>query len=174
MCPTQRVGEENEGSWRSLKGVLGGKETRFQFGNGDNRLQALVFYPSDWEEDSVTLLSSFSQLQAQFQASTCTLYGCSTDSTSSHLQWLKAELGHGLKFPLLSDPAGLLADRFDLFDSEERLCQRGFVITDSSGEQLETVVSGLEGDAIAKLALNIVKQVSPTHESENQTQISKP
>ena len=126
------------------------------------RLQVFIFYPSDWEDDSLSLLSSFSSLHHQFLATQCCLYGCSTDSISNHLHWIKAEFGSSLAFPLLSDITGQLADRFSLYDKEEGINMRGVVITDSKGKEMEVINTSLESEELAKYTLNIVKQACQT------------
>ena len=87
------------------------------------RCQVFVFYPFDWEPESEELLTAFSSLHPSFLALNCDIYGVSVDSLSSHIQWIKTELKE-IKLPLLSDPAGDLANRFSVFDDEERVCLR--------------------------------------------------
>ena len=67
-----------------------------------------------------------------------------------------------MAFPLLSDKAGQLADRFSLFDKEEMINMRGVVITDSKGEEMEMINTSLESEELAKYALNIVMQAGQT------------
>merc|ERR1712059_132013 len=137
----------------------GGKLEDIDIGKSLQRLQVLVFYESDWDPSSLSLMTQFSKLKDQLLANNCSLFGCSTDTVATHLQWIKVELGGKLNFPLLSDPAGVLADKFSLYDSEERLCLRGVVVVDSKGEPLETIVSGLGEEELAKLTLKVVLRV---------------
>merc|ERR1711864_7175 len=112
-------------------------------GKSLQRLQVLVFYESDWDPSSLSLITQFSKLKDQLLANNCSLFGCSTDTVATHLQWIKVELG----------------DKFSLYDSEERLCLRGVVVVDSKGEPLETIVSGLGEEELAKLTLKVVLKV---------------
>jgi len=143
---------------KATQGV-GVKLEDIDIGKSLQRLQVLVFYESDWDPSSLSLMTQFSKLKDQLLANNCSLFGCSTDTVATHLQWIKVELGGKLNFPLLSDPAGVLADKFSLYDSEERLCLRGVVVVDSKGEPLETIVSGLGEEELAKLTLKVVLRV---------------
>merc|ERR1719341_1754612 len=146
----------------TVLGVRGREREEYNLTQALSELQVFIFYPSDWEDDSLSLLSSFSSLHQQFLATQCFLYGCSTDSISSHLNWIKTEFRSGLPFPLLSDMTGQLADRFSLYDNGERINMRGVVITDSKGKEMEVINSSLESEELAKYALNIVRQASQT------------
>merc|ERR1719341_704346 len=146
----------------TVLGVRGREREEYNLTQAEAELQVFIFYPSDWEDDSLSLLFSFSSLHQQFLATQCCLYGCSTDSISSHLNWIKTEFRSGLPFPLLSDMTGQLADRFSLYDNGERINMRGVVITDSKGKEMEVINSSLESEELAKYALNIVRQASQT------------
>ena len=124
-----------------------------------DRFQVIIFYPSDWEDDCSSLLSSFSSLFKQFSSSDCCVYGCSTDCIGSHLDWIKTKFGSSLPFPLLSDMAGTLAGRFGLFDEEERINMRAVVITDNEGMALEVINTSMEDKQVAEYSLSLVKQM---------------
>ena len=118
-----------------------------------------IFYPSDWDEESSSFLSSFSSLFIQFSSNNCCVYGISTDNIGSHLEMIKTSLGSSLSFPLLSDPAGKLASRFSLFDSEERMNMRAVVIADNMGIALEVINTSMDNDEMAEYSLDLVKQI---------------
>lgn len=162
MCP----GPDIVTTGNCLVGVRGREKEEFDVGHSKAKLQVFVFYPNDWEDESLSLLSSFSSLHEQFLSSNCCLYGCSTDSADAHLNWIKTEFGSSLAFPLLSDITGQLADRFSLFDEEERINIRGIVITDSKGKEMEVINSSLESEELAKYTLNIVKNACKTPADE--------
>jgi alkyl hydroperoxide reductase subunit AhpC len=117
-----------------------------------------IFYTSDWDDDSYSLLSSFSSLSKQFSSSDCYVYGCSTDCVGSHIDMIKTRFGSSLPFPLLSDPSGKLASRFSLFDREERINMRSVVTTDNQGIALEVINTSMEDEQMAEYALGLVKQ----------------
>jgi len=158
MCPGMDIVTTGD----CLLGVKGREKKEYNVRESQSKLQVFIFYPNDWEDDSLSLLSSFSSLHDQFLNSDCCLYGCSTDSVAAHLIWIKEQFGSCLAFPLLSDKAGQLADRFSLFDKEEMINMRGVVITDSKGEEMEMINTSLESEELAKYALNIVMQAGQT------------
>jgi hypothetical protein len=110
-------------------------------------------------EESSSLLSSFSSLFKQFSSNECCVYGISTDNIGSHLEMIKTSFGSSLPFPLLSDPAGKLANRFSLFDSEERENMRAVVIADNMGIALEVINTSMEDEEMAEYALGLVKEI---------------
>jgi len=139
-----------------LKGVIDGRKKDYNVKNVTEKFQVIIFYPSDWDDDSHSLLSSFSS--KQFPSSVC-VYGCSTDCIGSHQDWIKTMFGSSLSFPLLSDPSGQLASTFSLFDWEERMNLRAVVITDNQGKALEVVNTSMEDDQKAAYVLNLVQQL---------------
>merc|ERR1712106_1258529 len=120
------------------------------------RYKVIFFYPSDWDSSSQTLLGEVIKKASQFSSSDCSLFACSSDSLLSHALWIKEQLGGSLPFPLLADTAGALSTKFSMFDGEEKLCLRGFVITDDHGQELETVASALGSQELVGLALSAV------------------
>jgi len=155
MCPGKDM---VTGSGGAVLGTRGRGQEEFNLTQAQARLQVFIFYPSDWEDDSLSLLTTFSSIHPQFLATQCCLYGCSTDSVQNHLSWIKAEFGCDLAFPLLSDMTGQLGDRYSLFDKEEGINMRGVIITDSKGKELEVINSSLESGELAQYVLNIVMQ----------------
>eukprot|EP00092_Neocalanus_flemingeri_P013211 GFUD01014238.1.p1 GENE.GFUD01014238.1~~GFUD01014238.1.p1 ORF type:complete len:249 (+),score=90.65 GFUD01014238.1:110-856(+) len=141
-----------------FKGVIDGCEQEFDLERVKEKFQVFIFYPSDFDDDSYSVLSSFSSLSKQFSSSDCFVYGCSTDSPGAHLDWIKDRFDSSLPFPLLSDPAGKLASRFSLFDREERINMRAVVITDNQGIALEVINTSLEDQQMTEYALSVVKQ----------------
>merc|ERR1711935_1298001 len=129
------------------------------------RYKVIFFYPSDWDTSSQALLGEVIKKASQFSSSDCSLFACSSDSLLSHALWIKEELGGSLPFPLLADTAGTLSTKFSMFDWEDRLCLRGFVITDSHGQELETVASALGSQELVELALSVAQGI-PTSTSE--------
>lgn len=150
MCPPGRQEE--------VQGAQEGRQAGYCLQTGKHRLQVVVFYPFDWEDSSLDLLTAFSSLASQFRAADCGLYGCSTDSLAAHINWTRSDCQPG--FPLLSDPVGQLATRFGLFDPEELVAQAGVAILDSRGEVQQVVSSSLEAGQLASYCLGVVRGVS--------------
>lgn len=150
MCPPGRQEE--------VQGAQEGRQAGYCLHTGKHRLQAVIFYPYDWEDSSMDLLTAFSSLASQFRAAECVLYGCSSDSLAAHVSWTRSDCQPG--FPLLSDPVGNLASRFGLFDPEELVAQAGVAILDSRGEVQEVVSSSLEACQLADYCLGVVRGVA--------------
>merc|ERR1712106_433493 len=135
------------------------------------RYKVIFFYPSDWDSSSQNLLGEVIKKASQFSSSDCSLFACSSDSLLSHALWIKEELGGSLPFPLLADTEGALSTMFSMFDWEDKLCLRGFVITDSHGQELETVTSALGSQELVELALGAVMWI-PRSSSEQSEKCS--
>jgi peroxiredoxin len=61
----------------------------------------IIFYPSDWGMTCFHEMSTFRDMQAEFEKAGCQLIGISYNSTHSHGMWHDSLK---LRFPLLSDP----------------------------------------------------------------------
>jgi len=127
--------------------------------NTPERYKLIFFYPCDWEPASARLLSEVAKRSSQLLSCECALYACSSDSSSSHREWIREELGGCLPFSIIADPAGTLAAKFSMFDREEKTCLRGFVITDSHGQSLEVVTSVLGSAELVKLAHTTLSRI---------------
>jgi len=168
MCP----GKDLVTAENILIGVKGTEQKEYNVGCCQSEMQVFLFYPCDWEEDSFSLLSSFSSLYEQFSSRKCSVFGCSTDSVSSHLNWIKTEFGTNLPFPLLADKVGHLADRFQLYDREEQVNLRGVVIADSKGNEIEIIETSLDSKELGDYTLNVVKQAGkPSQSIENKGRV---
>jgi len=137
----------------TLRGAGQGGERSFDLSESESKLQVVVFYPADWDPECQAILSAFSALSDQFASCHASLFGCSTDSLSSHVSWTGS--GFSPTFPLLSDPSGQLADRFGLYHAEVGECQQGVIFLSSKGEQLELINSSLEADDLATFCLDL-------------------
>jgi len=137
----------------ALRGAGQGAERNFDLSESDSKLQVVIFYPADWDQESQAILAAFSALSDQFATCRATLFGCSTDCLSSHISWTGS--GFSPTFPLLSDPSGQLADRFGLYHAELGECQQGVVFLSSKGEQLELINSSLPAEDLAAFCLDL-------------------
>jgi len=130
-----------------IPGTEDGREKSFRISDYRGRFLVIVFYHGDWEcQES---LQAFSDLQDRFRSIKAEVVGCSSDSSRAHMAWIKTEknaggFGGNLKLALWSDPAGSLADQFDLFDEEESLCLDGVVIIDDGGVVRHAMTTSLE------------------------------
>merc|ERR1711953_272929 len=95
-----------------FEGVLNGQISQYSLENVKQKFQLLLFYPGDWSAESELLLSCFS---AEHSGLVC---GVSTDSVHAHQEWLAAS--HlSPAFPLISDPAAVLAHKYGIYSAEE-------------------------------------------------------
>ena len=121
------------------------------------RFQVLLFYPGDWSDQSQAFLSSFSSVTGGLGREDCLVYGVSSDTASSHQDWLSSA-NLNPPFPLISDTAGLLATKFGLYSppeeegedqvEAERPPCRCVVITDNQAVMLELVNTSLEEEEL--------------------------
>merc|ERR1719431_9597 len=146
------------GSSAKFRGVKGGEESSYDISASREKWQGVVFYPMDWEEDALHLILAFSSMAHKFKSASCCVFGCSSDPLASHAAWTRSEFGRGQDIPLLSDPSGNLASRFDMFDSEEMVAHQGVVVLDSRGEEQLVVCSSLEPKELASYCLGLVQQ----------------
>lgn len=76
----------------------------------------LFFYPFDFTFVCPTELLSMSEHHDEFAKAGVEVFGVSVDSKFSHFNWLRAPINEGglegLKFPLLEDLGGTIAERF--------------------------------------------------------------
>ena len=115
-------------------------------------MQVFLFYPGDWSDQSQAFLSSFSSVTGGLGREDCLVYGVSSDTASSHQDWLSSA-NLNPPFPLISDTAGLLATKFGLYSppeeegedqvEAERPPCRCVVITDNQAVMLELVNTSL-------------------------------
>ena len=76
----------------------------------------LFFYPFDFTFVCPTELLAMSEKVDEFKKRNCEVLGVSVDSKFSHFNWLRAPLEEGglkgLKYPLLEDLGGVIAERY--------------------------------------------------------------
>jgi len=101
-----------------FEGVLNGQISQYSLENVKQKFQLLLFYPGDWSAESELLLSCFSAEHTGLVSTDCLVYGVSTDSVHAHQEWLAAS--HlSPAFPLISDPAAVLAHKYGIYSAEE-------------------------------------------------------
>ena len=102
-----------------------GSEKSFKISQYHGRYLVIVFYHADWK--CAELVEEFSNIKSQLASNGAEVVCVSSDTSSSHLDWIRAEKGKGglggsLSVPLWSDPTGELATAFDLYNQEESRC----------------------------------------------------
>lgn len=102
----------------------------------DKQAVVLYFYPRDDTPGCTTEACAFRDLRAKFQAEDVEILGVSTDSIRSHQKFQEK---YGLSFPLLSDTAHQLAQKYGVWQ------QRKFMGREYMGIARTTFVIGKDG-----------------------------
>lgn len=94
----------------------------------------LCFYPADFTFVCPTELKDLNDKQAELAKRGCVVLGASTDTVWSHKAWIEQEkvIEH-LKFPLLADKTGRVAQAYGVYNEEKGIAQRGLFIIDPDG-----------------------------------------
>jgi len=109
-------------------------------------------------EDLKVINHNVRQLKKHF----CDILACSTDSTMLHSKWIQSlkeddELkSEEFILPLMSDRTGQLCKMFDLFDEEEGVCHRSFLIIDDKCWCREVMVSSLSMSDLINTVLDTI------------------
>jgi len=105
---------------------------------GPRRLRAapgqrlvVIFYQEDSTPTCSTQVASFKEDFDLLQETGAEAVAISSDSLASHRAFLE-RLG-GLPFPLLSDPEGLAAKAFGVWDPNSRRAHRSVLVVDDQG-----------------------------------------
>lgn len=78
---------------------------------------ALYFYPKDDTPGCTVEASQFSALAKEFADANTVVLGVSRDSSESHQAFIAK---HGLQITLLSDPAGVICERYGVWQEKEK------------------------------------------------------
>ncbi|MDY0278614.1 MAG: alkyl hydroperoxide reductase subunit C [Acholeplasma sp.] len=104
----------------------------------DNELigkwNAIVFYPADFSFVCPTELEDLAEHYEEFKKLGCEVYSVSTDTHFVHKAWHDASSKiKKIKFPMLADPAGVLAKDFDVLVEKDWQALRGSFILNPEG-----------------------------------------
>lgn len=89
----------------------------------------LYFYPKDDTPGCTVEASQFSALADEFAAANTVVLGISRDSWESHQAFIAK---HGLRITLLSDPSGVVCERFGVWQEKEKNGERRMGIVRST------------------------------------------
>ncbi len=93
------------------------------------------FYPADFTFVCPTELSDLMDYYEGFQELGCEIYSVSEDTHFVHKAWADASETIGrIEYPMLADPAGVLARQFDVLVEEDGQALRGTFIVDPEGK----------------------------------------
>merc|ERR1712001_389516 len=107
------------------------------------------------------VVEEFSNIKSQLASNGADVVYVSSDSTDSHIAWIRAEkskggLGGSLGIPLWSDPKGELANSFDLYHKDQKHCLDGFVIIDDAGLTRQVMTTSLDSKEVATSVFSMV------------------
>ncbi len=92
------------------------------------------FYPADFTFVCPTELEDLANKYADFQAIGCEIYSVSCDSHYVHKEWHDAsDRIKKINFPMLADPAHVLAKDFDVLIEADGMAERGSFIVNPEG-----------------------------------------
>ena len=93
------------------------------------------FYPADFTFVCPTELEDLANKYDEFQKANCEIYSVSCDTHFIHKAWHeKSERIAKIKYPMLADPAHVLAKDFDVLIEAAGLAERGSFIVDPQGK----------------------------------------
>jgi len=95
-----------------------------------------------------------------FQELSAEVLAVSVDSIATHREWQEKELSRmipgGVRFPMLSDPGGVIGKRYGVYDGNAKTDQRGRFIVDPNG-----MVQSMEitCDALGRNITEVLRQL---------------
>lgn len=93
------------------------------------------FYPADFTFVCPTELEDMAEAYDRFRALGVEVYAISTDSQYSHKAWHdSSEAISKVKFPMLADKTGFLAESFGVLDPDSFMAYRGTFVANPDGQ----------------------------------------
>lgn len=126
----------------------------------------LFFYPADFTFVCPTELADLAAQYEAFQALGVEVYAVSTDTHFTHKAWHSSSPAVGtVRFPMLADPAHVLAAQFDVLRPGEGLADRATFLLDPSGtvQVAEYTCEGVGRSATELLRKTKAAQYVATH-----------
>jgi len=146
----------------TVKGVFDGNISDFRATDFSGKFLVIIFYEEDYA--CAENITAFHNALAKFKDHKCEVIAVSTDSPQCHKSWIKASRDDGgfdgnLSIPLLSDPSGGMAGKYDCFDDEEGMCRNAVVIIDNNGEVRHVVASSISSGEVVSSCLEVIKML---------------
>ena len=114
------------------------------------------FYPADYTFVCPTELEDLAELYDQFKEAGCEIYSVSCDTHFVHKAWHdESERISQVRYPMLADPAHVLARDFEVLIESDGLAERGAFIVDPQGciQVYEVTAGGIGRNAAELLRL---------------------
>jgi peroxiredoxin (alkyl hydroperoxide reductase subunit C) len=119
------------------KALIGEKIEDIELDDYEGKWAVLFFYPGDFTFVCPTELVSVAERYDEFRELGVEVLSISVDSPHVHKAWQEHELSKmvegGLPYPMVSDRAGLIGEKYLVYDPEEGVDVRGFFIIDPDG-----------------------------------------
>lgn len=102
------------------------------------------FYPADFTFVCPTELEDLADLYDEFKKINCEIYGVSCDTHFVHKEWHERSSAiKKVEYPLLGDPAAVLARDFEVYIENEGIDERGTFVVSPEGKIMSyEVVAG--------------------------------
>jgi peroxiredoxin (alkyl hydroperoxide reductase subunit C) len=121
----------------NVQALIDGKIERVTLEDYRGKWVVLFFYPGDFTFVCPTELVSVAERYDEFRELGVTVLAISVDSPHVHKAWQEHELSKmvegGLPYPMLSDRAGQIGEKYLVYDAEDGRDLRGFFIVDPDG-----------------------------------------
>jgi alkyl hydroperoxide reductase subunit AhpC len=114
-----------------LKGYFTNKEIEIQLEDLKGKSVVLVFYPSDFTEDTKAQLLFLNKKYADFTSHNIYVLACTIDSPVIHTAFVES-IG-GLDFPIVSDVHHTTCMDYNVYDEDNARSFHGMYIIDSEG-----------------------------------------
>lgn len=125
----------------------GGHRKRVNSREYRGRWLAMIFYPRDFSFVCPTELTDFSSKIESFVERQCDLLAVSPDTLQSHQKWLSTPTSaggvEGLRYPLGSDPDGIVCRQFGVWREQQEMPSRGLFLIDPDGILRYSVIHDL-------------------------------
>lgn len=132
----------------------------------------LVFYPADFTFVCPTELLGLSDRFEEFKKLGVEVFGVSTDTKFSHLQWMKQSVKdgglQGLKYPLIEDQGAAITRAFGVTTADGRKALRATFLVDPNGVVQHATINALNAGRSVDETLRVVQafQYASQHSDE--------
>jgi NADH-dependent peroxiredoxin subunit C len=133
-----------------VEALVNDKITDIALSDYEGKWVVLFFYPGDFTFVCPTELVMVADRYEEFRAMGIEVLALSVDSPHVHKAWQEHELSKmvdgGIPYPMLSDRAGRVGEKYLVYDPDEGVDVRGFFIIDPDGVlQLAEVLNSSMG-----------------------------
>lgn len=136
------IGKEVENF--KVQSYVGGNFKEFSKQDIMGKWSVFFFYPADFTFVCPTELEDLADLYGEFKKINCEILGVSCDTHFVHKAWHdKSDAIKKVEYPMLGDPAAVLAKMFEVYIENEGIDERGTFIVNPEGKIMSyEVVAG--------------------------------